>query len=89
MRKALLIASALLLLPVAARADGLDWRDWYRKLENFTESLIAPAPPRQDGARVPAAGIDPKMALIPRGDGRMRVIAPPGTDGGDPKVDPR
>ncbi|HEX3538221.1 MAG TPA: hypothetical protein VHU15_15790 [Stellaceae bacterium] len=63
MRRVLLIASALSLLPVAARADGFDWRDWYRTIESLTESLIAPAPPRHGEARVPAAAIDPKMAL--------------------------
>jgi len=29
------------------------------------------------------------MALVPRDGGRMRIVAPPGTPGGDQKLDPR
>jgi hypothetical protein len=78
MGKALLIATALCLAPMAARADAFDFRDLYAKARSsFAESLVAPPRPRRDEARVPAAEIDPKMALIPRGEGRMRIIAPP------------
>lgn len=90
MRKVLLLAAALSLLPLAAAgADEFDFHDWYRKAKGLAESLAAPAPPRRGEASVPAAEIDPKMALLPRGEGRMRVIAPPGTPGGDQKLDPR
>lgn len=90
MRKALLIASALSLVPLAApRAGQFDFHDWYRKVKGLAESLVAPAPQRRAEAQVPAAGIDPKMALIPRDEGRLRIIAPPGAPGGDRRVDPR
>lgn len=90
MRKALLIASALSLLPVAAsRAEEFDFHDWYQRVKSIAEALAAPEPPRRGHANVPAAEIDPQMALIPRGEGRRRIIAPPGSPGGDPRIDPR
>ena len=92
MRKILLIAGALSLLPLAApRADGFDIRDWYDKAKSVAESLAVetPAPPHRGEAKVPAETIDPKMALIPRNEGRMRVIPPPGSAGGDRRFEPR
>jgi hypothetical protein len=90
MGKALLIAMALSFVSVgSARADGFDLNDLYSRAKSFAEALLPTAAPRHDMAKVPAAEIDPKMALLPRGEGRMRVIAPPGTPGGNPKLEPR
>ena len=91
MRIILLIAGALSLLPVAApRADGFDIRDWYDKAKSVAESLALETPPPHRGeAKVSAEAIDPKMALIPRNEGRMRVIPPPGSAGGDRRIEPR
>lgn len=89
MRKVLLVATMLALLPPAvARADGLDFRELYGKAKSFAESLL-PAPPPKAMPKVPAAEIDPKMALVPRDEGRLRIIAPPGSPGGNQKLDPR
>ena len=86
----LLIASALSLVPLAVtRADELDIQRWYEKAKEFAKSLVAPEPSGRGDAKVPAEGIDPKMAMMPRGEGRMRVIAPPGSPGGDPRLEPR
>jgi hypothetical protein len=90
MGKALLIATALSLVSVApAGADGFDLNDLYGRAKSFAEALLPTAAPQQPRAKVPAAEIDPEMALLPRGEGRMRVIAPPGSPGGNPKLDPR
>jgi hypothetical protein len=89
MRKALPIAAALIALPLTARADGFDFRDFYAKAKSFAEALVVPEPPQRGEPRVPSAEIDPKMALVPREEGRMRIIAPPGTAGGDRTFDPR
>lgn len=90
MRKSLLVASALSLLPIIApRADGFDIHQWYDKAKELAQSLNAATPPQHGNARVPAEGIDPKMALVPSGEARMRIIPPPGSTGGDRRFDPR
>ena len=58
MRRTLLIAGLLSLLPLAVvRAEEFKFRDWYRKVIDFAASLISPAPQPKE-ARVPAAEID-------------------------------
>ena len=89
MCKAGLIASALFLLTASAHADGFNVDRLYAKVKSFTESLLAPSPQPRGHATVPAPEIDPRMALVPHEEGRMRIIAPPGTPGGDHRVDPR
>jgi hypothetical protein len=41
------------------------------------------------GVICPPAGIDPGIAVPPIGGGRMPVIPPPGTPGGDPNIVPK
>jgi hypothetical protein len=42
------------------------------------------------GVICPPAGIDPGLATIPPpGSGKITVIPPPGTPGGDPKIVPK
>ena len=41
------------------------------------------------GVICPPTGIDPGLAVPPVGGGRMRVIPPPGTPGGDPGIQPK
>jgi hypothetical protein len=41
------------------------------------------------GVICPPAGVDPGIAVPPVGGGRTPVIPPPGTPGGDPKIEPR
>jgi len=90
MRKSLAIAAVLGLVPLAAaRADGFDLRELYGRVKSLAESTIGPAAARRGDVQVPAAEIDPKMALLPRENGRLRIIAPPGSPGGDQKLDPR
>ena len=90
MRKSLAVAAVLSLVPLAAaRADGFDLHEFYGRVKSFAEAAIGPATPRRGDVQVPAAEIDPKMALLPRGNGRLRIIAPPGSPGGDQKLDPR
>jgi hypothetical protein len=45
---------------------------------------------KSDGVLCPPAGVDPDMhAPAPSTDGRMPVIPPPGSPGGDPNVKPK
>jgi hypothetical protein len=41
------------------------------------------------GVICPPAGVDPGIAVPPVGGGRMPVIPPPGTPGGDPGIVPK
>jgi hypothetical protein len=41
------------------------------------------------GIICPPAGVDPGIAAPPVGGGRMPVIPPPGTPGGDPSIVPK
>jgi hypothetical protein len=41
------------------------------------------------GVICPPAGIDRDMQIRPPGGGALKVIPPPGTPGGDPRVEPR
>jgi hypothetical protein len=41
------------------------------------------------GVICPPAGIDPGIAVPPVSGGRMPVIPPPGTPGGDPSIEPK
>jgi hypothetical protein len=41
------------------------------------------------GVICPPTGIDPGLAVPPKGGGRMPVIPPPGTPGGDPGIEPK
>jgi hypothetical protein len=41
------------------------------------------------GVICPPTGIDPGLTVPPVGGGRMPVIPPPGTPGGDPGIQPR
>jgi hypothetical protein len=44
---------------------------------------------RQGGVIRPPGGIDPKMTQSPPAEGKMPVIPPPGTPGGDQGVHPK
>jgi hypothetical protein len=41
------------------------------------------------GIICPPAGHDPEMTVTPPDTGKMRVIRPPGTPGGDPSIQPK
>jgi hypothetical protein len=41
------------------------------------------------GIICPPAGVDPGIAVPPQGGGRMPIIPPPGTPGGDPGLQPK
>jgi hypothetical protein len=41
------------------------------------------------GVICPPTGVDPQMEVPPPGGGRLKVIPPPGTPGGDPNVQPK
>ena len=41
------------------------------------------------GVICPPSGIDPEMQVAPPSGGRLKVIPPPGTPGGDPGVQPK
>ena len=41
------------------------------------------------GVICPPAGVDPQMQVAPPGGGRVKVIPPPGTPGGDQGVQPK
>ncbi len=41
------------------------------------------------GVICPPAGVDQEMQVTPPGGGRLKVIPPPGTPGGDPSVQPK
>jgi hypothetical protein len=41
------------------------------------------------GIICPPAGVDPQMQVTPPGGGRLKVIPPPGTPGGDQGVQPK
>jgi hypothetical protein len=44
---------------------------------------------RSKGVICPPAGIDPGISVPPIGGGRMPVIPPPGSPGGDPSIVPK
>lgn len=44
---------------------------------------------RQHGVIRPPSGIDPEMTRQPPAAGKMPVIPPPGTPGGEPGVEPK
>jgi hypothetical protein len=41
------------------------------------------------GIICPPAGVDPQMQVTPPGGGRLKIIPPPGTPGGDQSVQPK
>lgn len=41
------------------------------------------------GVICPPAGVDPEIQVAPPGDGKLKVIPPPGSPGGDPNVQPK
>jgi hypothetical protein len=41
------------------------------------------------GVICPPAGVDREMQVTPPNGGRLKVVPPPGTPGGDPDVQPR
>lgn len=41
------------------------------------------------GVICPPAGIDREMQVRPPGGGALKVVPPPGTPGGDPRLEPR
>lgn len=41
------------------------------------------------GVICPPAGVDPEMQVAPPSGGRLKVIPPPGTPGGNPNVQPK
>lgn len=64
-----------------AQAEGLDVRDWRRQAEALVQSLIDRGRADRE-VIVPPVNIDPKMALVPSQQGRMRIIVPPTEAGG-------
>jgi hypothetical protein len=44
---------------------------------------------RSKGVICPPAGVDREMQVAPPSDGRLKVIPPPGSPGGDPNVQPK
>jgi hypothetical protein len=52
--------------------------------ENLTEKLEA-----SKGVICPPAGIDPELHIRPPADGDIKVIPPPGSPGGDPRLQPK
>lgn len=77
MRNALI--PAVLLLAVSAtdtRADSIDPRDWYSKVQSLARSLLQPHRSNRE-VITPPQDMDSKMALVPPAAGpRMPVIAP-------------
>jgi hypothetical protein len=41
------------------------------------------------GVICPPSGVDPEIHIAPPDGGRLKVIPPPGTPGGDPSVQPK
>jgi hypothetical protein len=41
------------------------------------------------GVICPPASVDPKMEVNPPGGGRLKIIPPPGTPGGDQSIQPK
>ena len=41
------------------------------------------------GVICPPAGVDQEMQVTPPGGGQLKVVPPPGTPGGDPRVQPK
>jgi hypothetical protein len=41
------------------------------------------------GVICPPAGVDPSMPVAPPSDGTLKVIPPPGSPGGDQRVQPK
>jgi hypothetical protein len=41
------------------------------------------------GVICPPAGVDQEMQVTPPGGGQLKVLPPPGTPGGDPRVQPK
>ena len=44
---------------------------------------------QSNGVICPPTGVDPQMQVPPPGGGRLKVLPPPGTPGGDPNVQPK
>jgi hypothetical protein len=55
-----------------------------RSEESLSEKLA-----ESKGIICPPAGIDPEMQKPPPAGGEIRIIPPPGTPGGDPRIQPK
>jgi hypothetical protein len=44
---------------------------------------------QSNGVICPPTGVDPQMQVPPPGGGRLKVLPPPSTPGGDPNVQPK
>ena len=44
---------------------------------------------RSKGVICPPAGVDRDIHVTPPGGGELKIIPPPGTPGGDPRVEPK
>jgi hypothetical protein len=83
----------------AALAGGPSWAqtaDRDRQPKSETEGQAPPSGNlsdrlnRSDGVIRPPAGVDPQIQVPPPEPGaRMPVIPPPGTPGGDPRIQPK
>jgi hypothetical protein len=83
----------------AALAGSPSWAqtaDRDRQPKSETEGQAPPAGnpsdrlERSDGVIRPPAGVDPQIHVPPPEPGaRMPVIRPPGTPGGDPRIEPK
>jgi hypothetical protein len=90
MRTVLLAVVVLIFFGGCARAERFDLDDLYRRIESLARRLVGQGRPEHGMARVPHADIDPKMALgPPQEGGTMRIIPPPGSPGGDSRVQPK
>jgi len=54
-----------------------------------TGSALSDRLSQSKGVICPPAGVDPGITAPPIGGGRMPVIPPPGTPGGDPNIQPK
>jgi hypothetical protein len=90
------LAASVLLTALAAGPAGAQPTD--RALQPKTETEgqgpssgnLSERLDRSDGVIRPPAGVDPQIQVPPpESGGRMPVIPPPGTPGGDPRIEPK
>ena len=66
---------------------GVTWRR--RKAQQQPANTLSDQLAESKGVICPPAGVDPGITAPPVGGGRMPVIPPPGTPGGDPYIQPK
>ena len=95
----LIAASALIIVATASAAEK-----WELPPQTPSRQTVPEAPSpgsgssaeplsdkldRQGGVIRPPSGIDPGMTQSPPAEGKMRVIPPPGTPGGEQGIEPK